>query len=304
MNMNKKIYGLTAGMVLAIAVLGTSMSISAAESTIAEPVNRTETVSLNMEEAATAALKNAGLSEDAVTFSKKMSDYDNGVLIYDLHFMVPGQAKYEYKVASGTGAIVEREQESWEAEDSMEYQNLLGAATDYFDFENADVAQALADAISTAMEAAPENALLYKTGTDYDDGQTVFEIGFLVPGDAKYEYRIDCTDSSIILQDTDLWDDDDDMEYAALLEEAAPTGTTADTAAPSGSLTEEDAEKIALSDAGFSENDVTRMQSHKDFDDGIEQYEVSFYGPDGREYSYEISVSDGRILDREAEYDD
>lgn len=289
---------------MGMAVIGTAMSVSAADSTVEAAFTDSGAGNLTIDEAVETALTDAGLSKDAVTFSKVMSDYDNGVSVYDIHFMVPEQTKYEYEVDYATGSIIQREQEPWEAEDSFEYEALLTKESPYFDFTLQDVTQAFADAISAATSDMPENSRLYKLGTDYDDGMVLFNIGYLVPGEMKFDYKIDCATGSILGQETDPWEAEDDMEYAALLADVSAENAAADTAAPSGSITEEEARNIALADAGFSESEVTRLESHKDFDDGIEQFDVSFNGPDGREYNYDISVADGRILDKEAEFDD
>lgn len=65
-----------------------------------------------------------------------------------------------------------------------------------------------------------------------------------------------------------------------------------------------DPTQIALKDAGFTKADVTMIKCEKDFDDGVEKYDVDFYGPDGMKYEYDIRVSDGAIIDRSAEFDD
>ena len=39
-------------------------------------------------------------------------------------------------------------------------------------------------------------------------------------------------------------------------------------------------------------------------DDGIEKFEIEFRTPDFMEYEYDIKVSDGTILERNADFDD
>ena len=39
-------------------------------------------------------------------------------------------------------------------------------------------------------------------------------------------------------------------------------------------------------------------------DDGIEKFEIKFRTPDFMEYEYDIKVSDGTILERNADFDD
>lgn len=69
-----------------------------------------------------------------------------------------------------------------------------------------------------------------------------------------------------------------------------------------GLITQEEAKRIALEDAGVNESDVSGVYIHLDWDDGIQEYEVEFY-VGTEEYDYEISALDGTIRgkDREVE---
>ena len=63
------------------------------------------------------------------------------------------------------------------------------------------------------------------------------------------------------------------------------------------------AKSAALSDAGVSESDVTRMKCELDRDNGSYKYEIEF--DVGRmEYEYEVDASTGAILKSEHDYDD
>lgn len=57
----------------------------------------------------------------------------------------------------------------------------------------------------------------------------------------------------------------------------------------------DEAARIALEDAGFSEADVSRLYVSKDRDDGMALYEVNFTNGN-IEYDYEILASNGEIL--------
>ena len=67
-------------------------------------------------------------------------------------------------------------------------------------------------------------------------------------------------------------------------------------------ITRDEAEAIAVKDAGVSADAVVRMRSSLDWERGERIYDVEFYA-DGVEYDYEISTVDGAILsfDQEAE---
>ena len=57
------------------------------------------------------------------------------------------------------------------------------------------------------------------------------------------------------------------------------------------------AKTAAFSDAGVTEEEITRLKVSKDFDDGRNIYEVDFtVSSTGEKYDYEISAADGSIL--------
>ena len=74
--------------------------------------------------------------------------------------------------------------------------------------------------------------------------------------------------------------------------------------APSGKLTPEQAQKIALEHAGFTADQVKRLRTEYEVDDGIPQFDVEFHQGDW-EYEFEIHGEDGRILsyDKDHKYD-
>lgn len=68
-------------------------------------------------------------------------------------------------------------------------------------------------------------------------------------------------------------------------------------------ITKEEAIAIALKDAGFTENQVTRLRTEFDYDDGRPEYEVDFH-QGGFEYDYEINAETGAILSRDKDRED
>lgn len=52
---------------------------------------------------------------------------------------------------------------------------------------------------------------------------------------------------------------------------------------------------VALGDAGVDESDTTRLKVSEDFDDGRKTYEIRFDVAE-KEYEYEVSAADGKIL--------
>ena len=82
---------------------------------------------------------------------------------------------------------------------------------------------------------------------------------------------------------------------------AAPLPTEAPAAA--SRITKEEAIAIALADAGFTQDQVTRLRAEFDYDDGRPEYDVDFH-QDRYEYDYEIHAETGKILSRDKDLDD
>lgn len=78
---------------------------------------------------------------------------------------------------------------------------------------------------------------------------------------------------------------------------AAGSGSQSGTAS---AVTEDEARKTALSDAGVTEEQITGIRVKKDHDDGRQVYDVEFYS-DNKEYDYEIDASTGKILSSDFE---
>ena len=71
----------------------------------------------------------------------------------------------------------------------------------------------------------------------------------------------------------------------------------------SGRITEADAKQIALDHAGISESETDRLRVKLDYDDGVQEYEVTFY-VGNREYDYDIDAATGTIRSFDSEIDD
>ena len=85
----------------------------------------------------------------------------------------------------------------------------------------------------------------------------------------------------------------------------APAAPTVPAAAPTETnlITKEEAVAIALADAGFTEDQVKRLRTEFDRDDGQPEYEVDFHR-DGYEYDYEIHAETGAILSKDIDRED
>lgn len=130
---------------------------------------------------------------------------------------------------------------------------------------------------------------------DYDDGVQEYEVTFYV-GNREYDYDIDAATGTIRSFDSEI---EDDYNIAS-----APSATPAAASASSGAaITEAEAKQIALDHAGVSESETERMRVKLGRDDGVQEYEVTFY-VGNREYDYDINAATGEIRSHDSEIDD
>lgn len=83
--------------------------------------------------------------------------------------------------------------------------------------------------------------------------------------------------------------------------DAVANPPTQNDAANAQKITAEQAEDIALKDAGIARADADRIASHFEMDDGFYQYEIHIYEGE-YEYDYAVSAEDGRILEKDVDY--
>ena len=82
---------------------------------------------------------------------------------------------------------------------------------------------------------------------------------------------------------------------------AAMTITAATMTVPTmaaSQITETQAKEIALKDAGLKEDQVTFVQTKKDFDDGVTEFEVEFFSGN-KEFDYDIDATTGAIRSKD-----
>ena len=162
----------------------------------------------------------------------------------------------------------------------------------------AGITQEEAKQIAVSAAGADADQIVFtKTLNELDDGRDIFEIDFIIPGEVRYEFDIDVNTGKIIDKDMDLWDDVDDFDYTVQFE------TEAKRADAGGEISEKQAKLLALKDAGLQETEVTFTKCQKDIDDGMINFEIKFFGQDGREYEYKISAIDGSIIGKDYEFD-
>lgn len=139
------------------------------------------------------------------------------------------------------------------------------------------------------------DATLIRGHFDRDDGLSVYEIEFRAGG-YDYDYVISSKDGTII---------EVDREYAGGAD-SQQTGQPDD--GTSGQTTPEDsayigvdkAKELALQNAGVDVAAATFTKAKLDQDDGVYVYEIEFVSGE-YEYSYELSATDGTVVDKDVD---
>ncbi|MGL4791098.1 MAG: PepSY domain-containing protein [Anaerotignaceae bacterium] len=148
-------------------------------------VQASPNISLN--EAKTAALKHANLTNDQVTFVKTASYEKQGIYLYDLEFL-NNTTKYSYEINKTNGNII-----SYYTKDLYNHSNDHDDDDDYYKMP--DTSKFITDekAQTIALEHSGVSATSIskiKCKLDEDDGMYVYEIEFK-KNNTDYEYEID-----------------------------------------------------------------------------------------------------------------
>lgn len=143
-----------------------------------------------LEEAKAAALKDAGLTQEKVTFTKEKKDYDDGREEYEIEF-VTEDTKYEYEVAAEDGRILKAGQEPIvQIPQNLKTQGVLSV-------EEARKAAAEAAGLDEAQAAYT------KVELDYDDGMSTYEIEFFADG-VEYSCELDASTGKVLEMEQDM----------------------------------------------------------------------------------------------------
>lgn len=162
-----------------------------------------------------------------------------------------------------------------------------GAQAAYVDMETAKAAALSAAQVETA------DTSFTKVELERDDGVAYYEVDFTDAAGQRYEYAVDALTGTVIAGTGGTG-----TQAAAQGNSTAQGGT----AAANGQISEDEAKRIALEDAGVAEADTAYLRVNLDRDDGVQVYDVEFYvASTNTEYDYEINAADGSI--RSMDYD-
>ncbi|WP_408069950.1 PepSY domain-containing protein [Butyrivibrio sp. JL13D10] len=131
-----------------------------------------------------------------------------------------------------------------------------------------------------------EDVTFIKNEREVENGIAQYDIGFIAEPD-EYYYEIEASTGKILY-------------YMYYDEEKRKAKDSAETP-PTPEITPDQALEIALKHAGYTAAETSGSTVKNDYDHGENIYEVEFYVY-GKEYQYDIRVSDGKILDHEVDH--
>lgn len=244
---------------------------------------------ISREAALEIALDHAKVNADNASGIEVEFDSDDGIMVYEVEFLV-GTVKYECDIDARTGQVVKYETENKGM--SGQGSNLSQSPSD----AQQPAGQYIGE--EAAMEAALANAGLSADAVDYincwleyDDGHPEhYEVEFAA-GNVKYEYEIDLYSGTVL----ELKAENDGRYHT---DDRWHDGSHHDTADSSADIGADAAKEAALSHAGLTASQVTKLKAEYDYDDGVAVYEVEFKYK-GYEYEYKINAAAGTILEYE-----
>ena len=141
----------------------------------------------------------------------------------------------------------------------------------------ADKAKMFAFADAGVDPVAAENV---RTEFDFEQGHFIYDVEFSANG-TEYGYWIQASDGSVV------------KKIELIGAGGSKTGITA-------AITQKDARKIALEDAGLTEAEVTISAEKLDTENGVAVYEVDFVKGNVK-YEYDINATTGAVYSKSSE---
>lgn len=262
-----------------IALIASSRGISS--SSVTQTGTASDGAYIGTQAALEAACAHAGVDVNSILGSHVDFDCDHGMMLYEVDFYADN-TEYEYEINAATGAVVKYERSTYTATVPTN----TSAPTTSTDFIGEDAAKSAACAHAGVDSSS---AVWLQAQFERDDGRYIYELEFTSNG-AKYEYKVDALTGEVVQYEHEAYNAGHNSQGTSGQQTGSMIGDAA-------------AKSTALSHAGVSEADTSRMQVELDRDDGYTYYEVSFNV--GRtEYEYKIDAYSGAVLQAERDYDD
>lgn len=186
---------------------------------------------------------------------------------------------------------------------------MISAAPLVKDVTSAQISANEAENIALAkVGLTRENIRFERTEIDHERGKLVWEVEF-EKENKEYSFEIDAVTGKILREEIEPERKPSSKPVTEPPVTEAPVTEPPATEPPASEkptateITREEAINIALSEAGLLREQVRELEAERDYERGVLVYEVEF--EHGRnEYSYEIRVSDGKVLTRSIEIND
>ena len=274
-----------------ISLIAGSRGIS--DSTVSQTGTASSKGYISVDEAKSAAYAHAGVAESDVVYVETDFDSEHGVMVYEVEFYA-GNVEYEYDINAQTGEVVKYAQQNTGTS--------IPSGTVSGDYIGETAAKEAALSHAGVSEA---DVCWLKADFDSDDGIYLYELEFAANG-VKYDYDVNALTGDIVKfeqEQTGNLSGNGNGANSSGTGNGNQYGSGAGSVDTSSFIGEAAAKSAALSDAGVSESDVTRIKCELDRDNGSYKYEIEF--DVGRmEYEYEVDASTGAILKSEHDYDD
>ena len=179
---------------------------------------------IGVEKAKAIALERSGLKAEEVQFTKAKLDRESAREVYDVEFILPGKASYEYEIDAVTGAVLE---EGFEALNQPQptrepapqptqqptpqptQQPTPQPTPSQGSVSGISLEEAKAIALKRAGAAAGD-VVFSKAKQEREDGRLIYDIEFYLPGGMEYEYEIDAATGAVLEEDSEPWEAYDD----------------------------------------------------------------------------------------------
>ena len=256
-----------------ISLIASSRGLS--DSSVSQTGTASSKAYISVDDAKSAAYAHAGVSASDVTFVKTDFDSEHGVMVYEVEFYA-GSVEYEYDINAQTGEVVKYSRESKTA--------VIPSTSTTTSGSYIGEAAAKTAALSHAGISEADVCWL-QADFDRDDGVYVYELEFSANG-LKYDYNVNALTGEIVKFEQEqtgslAGNGNGSSGTNAGTGVNAGTGTNAGTGSQSGNgygssgtvstsdfIGEAAAKSAALSNAGVSECEVTRIKCELDRDHG------------------------------------
>ncbi|WP_124101363.1 PepSY domain-containing protein [Ruminococcus sp. Marseille-P6503] len=261
-------------------------------------------------EAEKIALADAALKEADVSGLRARLDFDDGRFCYDVDFYSNG-TEYEYSIQAKDGDIVSRDIEgnsvnvpyeqnyssqpdsqaavntneskqtnTSSAADSQKPVQTESDSSEASSGQSAVISENEAKSAALADAGLTENDVTFiKVKLDTDDFIKTYDIEFYT-SDTEYDYEINAADGTVKEKSTEAF---------RIQTNSAANGSD-------NYIGVDKAKEIALAHAGLTEAEVQFSKAKLENDDGITEYDISFYSS-GTEYEYTVNAVSGEIIE-------